>query len=137
MGTCILELTGLPHVFFDLADLFLVNEKEAGHLMEARDLGGEQEVMDVLQCIVKLLSFDSAILETPEVILCILWALSLIVIRDGIQQSPILAPVSWDEAYNVWVGPNNDPGVTRRDAPPSVVSNNAGNIVSPTIEIKA
>ena len=105
--------------------------------MEARDLGGKREVMDVLQHIVKLLSLVSSVPESPEAILCIPWALSLIVIRDCIQWSTVLTPVPRDNAYDVWVGPHNNPGVMCRDAPPGVVGDDAGNIVGATIEIKA
>ena len=71
-------------MFFDIVDLFLVDEKKVGHLAETCNLGGMREVVDVFQCIVKPLFFISAILETPEVILCILWVFSLIMIRDSI-----------------------------------------------------
>ena len=136
MSTRVLELASLPHALFDFADLLLINEKEARCLAEACNLGSKREVVDVLQRVVEPLSLVSTILETPEVILCVPWVLSLIVIRDGIQGSTILAPVSWDNTYNVGVGPHDNPSVTHRDTPPGVVSDNAGNIVSPTIEIK-
>ena len=48
-----------------------------------------------------------------------------------------MTPISWDDTYNVWVRAHNDPGIMRWDTPPHVVSNNAGNIVDPTIEIEA
>ena len=68
----------------------------------------------MFQCVVKTPSFVSAILETPEVILSIPWALSLIVVGDSIQRSAVLTPVSRDDSYNMWVWAHDDPGVTRR-----------------------
>ena len=117
--------------------LFLINEEEVGHLAEVCNLGGKREVVDVLQCIVELLSFVSAVLELPEVVLCVPWALSLIMIRENIQWSTILTPVPRDDAYDVWIGLHNDPGVTGGDASPGIVGDDAGNVVSPAMEIEA
>ena len=42
-----------------------------------------------------------------------------------------------NNSYDMWVQTHNDPSVMCRDASPSVVSDNAGDIVSPSVEVKA
>ena len=137
MSAHVFELPSLPHAFFDLADLFLINKEEARCLVELRNLGSEREVVDVLQCIVELCSLVSAVLEMPEIIVCVLWALSLIVVRDCIQGPPILIAVSWDNAYNVGVRAHDDPSVTRRDTSPFAVGNDTGDKIDPLIEVES
>ena len=41
MSTSVFGLPGLPHVYFDLADLLLIDKEEAGCLTETCNLGGE------------------------------------------------------------------------------------------------
>ena len=93
--------------------------------------------MDALQHIVELRSLVSPVLELPEVILCVPWVLSLILIRYCIQGSSILASVARDNPYDMRVWTHDDLGIACRDASPSVVGNNAGYVVGPVIEIKA
>ena len=136
-GTSVFELSGLPHAFFYLADLFLIYEEKVGHLAEPHNLGGEREVMNMFQHIVKLRSLVSAVLETPEVVVRILWSFSLIMVRECIQGSSILTPISQDNTYDMWARAHDDPGVTRQDASPLTVGDNAGDEVGPAVEVES
>ena len=137
MGTGIFELPSFPHAFFNLVDCFLINEEEVGCLTEMCDLGSEREVMDVFQCIVELRSLVSTIFEVPEVIVCIPWSFSLIMVRDCIQGPTVLTPISGDNAYNMWVRAHDDPGVTCRDASSLAVGDYAGDEIGPAIEVES
>ena len=79
----------------------------------------------------------NAILESPEVVLCIPRMISLIMVRDRIQQSPILQTFSGNDANNVRVCSHDHPGISHRDAPPPIVGNYAGYVVDPVVEIEA
>ena len=83
-GTSVLKLSCRPHMLFNFVDLLLIDKEEAGRLLETRDLGGEREVMDVLQRVVEPRPLVSTILETPEVVLGVLRSLSLIMIRHSV-----------------------------------------------------
>ena len=102
-----------------------------------RFVTGEGQVADVFECGFKPVEVISAELETPEVILGVPWALSLIMVRDCIQWSSVLWGVSRDNADDMRVRPHNHPGVSCQNAPSPIVSNDARDIVDPTIEIKA
>ena len=136
MPTCVLELASFPHACFDLAYLLLVLEEEARGFAVACNLSSKGQVTNVFVCGFELVEVISAKLETPEIILGIPWALSLIMIRDSIHWSPILQIISGNDANDMRVGPHNHPGVSRRDAPPPIISDNAGHVVDPTIEIE-
>ena len=84
MPTCVFELAGFPHAHFDLMYFFLVLEEEAGGFAVARNLGGEGQVTNVFERRFELVEIISTVLETPKVVLCVPWALSLIVVRDCI-----------------------------------------------------
>ena len=102
-----------------------------------RNLSDEGQIPDVLERGFEPVEVISAELETPEIVLCVPWALSLIMVRDCIQWSSVLRLVSRDDANDVGIRPHNDPGVACRNAPPPVVGNDAGYIVNPTVEIEA
>ena len=89
-STGIFELASFPHVYFDLAYFFLELEEEVRGFTKPCDLGGEGQVADVFESRFELIEVVSAKLESPEVILGIPWALSLIMVRDCIQWSSIL-----------------------------------------------
>ena len=116
--------------------LFLLEEKARGFAV-SRNLGSKGQVANVFECQFKLIEVISTELEMPEVILGVLWALSLIMDRDCIQWSSILQVVSGDNANDMRIRPHNHPGVLCWIAPTPVVSNDAGHVVSPAIEIKA
>ena len=134
--TSVLELPCLPHALFNLVDLFLVDKEEAGCLVEMRNLGGEREVVNVFQRVVELRLFVSAVLEAPEVVMCVPWSSPLIMIRDCIQGPTVLAPVSGNNADNMWVWTHNDPSIPRWDTPSFTVSNDAGDEIGPSVEIE-
>ena len=124
-------------MLLNFADLFLVDKEEATHLTEMCDFGSEQQVVDVFQCVVKLRSFVSAILEMPRVVVCIPRVFSLIVVRECVEGSTILILISRYDANDVWVWTHDDPGITRWNAPPFTVSNDTGDEVDPAIEIES
>ena len=101
------------------------------------NLGGEQQVMDKFEGGFEPVEIVSTELETPEVILGVPWVLSLIMVRDCIQRSSVLGIVSGNDADNMRVWSHDDPSVASWDAPPSVVSDDAGCKISPTVEVKA
>ena len=72
----------------------------------------------------------------PEVIMCVLWSFSLIVIRECIQGAAILTLISGDNANYMWVRAHNDPGVVCGDASPFTVSDYAQDKVGPMIEVE-
>ena len=80
----VFKLAGLPKSFFDFAYFFLVLEEEARGFAVARNLGGEGQVPDVVECGFEPVEIVSAEFETPEVVLGVPWALPLIVVRDCI-----------------------------------------------------
>ena len=84
MPTGVFELASLPQTFFDFAYFFLILEEEAGGFAVARDLSGEGQVADMLKRRFESVEVVSAELESPEVILGVPWALSLIMVRDRI-----------------------------------------------------
>ena len=90
----------------------------------------------MLQHIVKPHLFISAILEAPEVVVCVPWSLPLIMIRDRIQGPTILTSISGNNTDNMWVGTHKDSGVPRWDTPSLAVSNNAGDEIGPSIEVE-
>ena len=105
--------------------------------MVACDLSGEGQIANVFKCGFEPIEVVSAVLEMPKVILGLLRALSLIMIRNRIQWSSILRIVSRDDAYHMRVRSHNHSSVPRWNAPPPVVSNYAGCIVDPAIEVEA
>ena len=137
MPTGVFELASLPQTFFDLAHFFLVLEEEVGGFAVACNLSSERQVADMFEGGLEPVEIVSAILESPEVILCILQMISLIMVRDHIQWPPILRIISRNNTYNVRVWSHDHSHISRRDAPPPVVGNYAGYIVNPTIEIEA
>ena len=88
--TGVLELASFPHVYFDLVYFFLELEEEARGFTVAHDLSGERQITDMFKYGFETIKVVSAELETPEVILSVPWALSLIVVRDSVQWSSIL-----------------------------------------------
>ena len=137
LSTCVFELSRLPHVLLDLANLLLIHKEEVGHLAEMCDLGDEQEVMDVFQRIVEPRPFVSAILETPKVVMHVPWSFSLIMVRDRIQGSSILTPVSGYDTNDMRVWTHNNSSVVHWDTPSLTVSDDAGDEIGPSIEIKS
>ena len=123
-------------MFFNLADLFLINKEEARCLTETCDLSSEREVVDVFQHVVESRSLVSAVLEVPEVIVCIPWSFSLIMVRDRIKRSSVLTPISRDNASDMWVRAHNNPGVTHWDASPLAISDYTGDKIDPVIEVE-
>ena len=79
----------------------------------------------------------SAVLELPEVIMCIPGVLSLIMVRACVQWSSILAAVSGDNADHVGVGTHDHPSEACWYAPPPVVSDDAWDVVGPSVVVKA
>ena len=132
-----MELPCLPHVFFDFADFFLVHVKESGRLAVTRDLGDEREVVDTVQRIVEPCPFVSAVLEAPEVVMCVPWSLLLTVVRDRMQRPSILTAVSGYDADYMGIWSHDNPGVMRWNTPPLTVGDDAGNEIGPSIEIKS
>ena len=137
LSTCILELPRLPHAFFNFANLFLISEEKAGSLTEACDFGSEREVVNVLQRVVKPRLLISAVLEAPEVVMCIPWSFPLIMIRDHIQGSTVLTPVSGNNTDDMRVWTHNDPGIPCWDTPSFTVSNDAGDEIDPSVEVES
>ena len=101
------------------------------------NLGGERQVVDELEHGFELVKVVSAELESPEVILGVPWAFSLIVVRDCIQRSSVLRTISGNDADNMRIWPHDNPSVVSWDAPPPVVSDNAGREVNPVVEVEA
>ena len=134
--TGVLELAGLPKSFFDLAYFFLILEEEAGGFAVARDLGGKGQIPNVFERRFEPVEVVSAELETPKVILGVPWALPLIMVRDRVQWSSVLRVVPRDDADNMRVRPHDHPGVPCWNAPPPIISDDAGDIVSPAIKIE-
>ena len=137
MRTSVFELSRLPHAFFNLADLFLINKEETGRLSEPRDLRGKGEVMDVFQCIVEARSLVSANLEPPQVIVGVPWPFPQVMVRERIQRSSVLTAISWNDSYDMGVRAHDDPSVACRNAPSLAVGNDTGNEVNPAIEFKS
>ena len=104
--------------------------------MEAHDLGSEQKVVYVFQCVVEPRSLISTILEMPEVVLCVPRAFPLIMVRGHIEGASVLTPVSRDNPYDMGVRAHNDPSVLYWGPRPFAVSDDAGDIVGTTIEIE-
>ena len=90
-----------------------------------------------LQCGVEPNLLVSAVIEMPKVVMHTPQVLSLIMVRDCIQQSSVLTAVSKSNSHHMWVRAHDDPGVLCQNAPPPIVSNNAGDKVSPTVEIES
>ena len=90
----------------------------------------------MLKCRFEPVEVVSTELETPEVILGVPWAFSLIVVRDHIQWSSVLRGISRDDADDMRVRPHNHPCITCWNASPPIVSDDTGHIVDPAIEIK-
>ena len=72
-------------------------------LTEAVDLSSEGQVMEEFKDGFEPVEIISAMLEMPEVIMCVPRAFSLIVIRDHAQWSSILAAISGNNADNVGI----------------------------------
>ena len=136
-STCVFKLASFPHVYFDLAYFFLILEEEARSLVVARNLSGEGQVSDMFECRFEPIEVVSAKLEMPEVILCVPWALSLIVVRDCIQWPSILQVIPRNDANDMGIWSHYHPSVASRDASPPIVSDDTGHIVGPMVEIKA
>ena len=134
--TGVFELAGLPKSFFDFAYFFLILEEEARGFAVACDLGGKGQIPDVFERRFELVEVVSAKLETPEVVLCVPWAFSQIMVRDRIQRSSVLRVVPRDNTNNMGIWPHDDPGIECWDASPPIVSDDTGHIVSPAIEIE-
>ena len=116
---------------------FLIQVEEARCLAVVRNLSSEGQIADVFECRLEPIEIVSAELETPEVILGVPWALPLIMVRGCIQWSSKLQVISRDRANDVGIGSHNHPSVPCRNAPPPVVSDDAGYMVNPAIEIEA
>ena len=101
------------------------------------DFSDEQEVMDMVQRIVEPYLLISAVLEAPEIIVCVLWSFLLTVVRDRIQRSTVLTAVSRYNANYMGIWTHNNSCVTCRNAPPLVVGNDAGDEVDPSIEVES
>ena len=91
----------------------------------------------MFQRVVELCLLVSAVLEAPEVVMCVLWSFPLIMIRDRIQGSTILTPVSGNNTDNVWVWTHNDSGVLRWDTPSFTVGIDAGDEIDPSVEVES
>ena len=91
----------------------------------------------MFKCQFESVKIVSAELETPKVILGVPRAFSLIMVRDCIKWSSLLRVVSRDNTDDMGVRSHNRPGVPCQNAPPPTVSDYTGDIVDPTIEIKA
>ena len=88
--TSVFELASLPKSFFDFAYFLLVLEEEARGFAVARNLGSEGQIPNVFECGFEPVEVVSAEFETPEIVLCVPWAFSLIMVRDRIQGAPVL-----------------------------------------------
>ena len=113
------------------------HNKEAGRFAKAGNLGGKREVMNVLQRVVELHSLVSTIFEAPKVVVCVPQSLSLIMIGERIQGSPILTAVSWNDAYDMGIRAHDDSSVACWDASPLAVSDDTRDKVVPTIEVES
>ena len=82
-------------------------------------------------------SLISAILEAPEVVMCVPWLFFLTVVRDRIQRSSVLAAVSRYDAYYMRVWPHDNPGIVHWDAPPFAVGDDAGDEIDPLIKVES
>ena len=91
----------------------------------------------MFQRIIEPCSLVSAVFEVPTIVVCVPWSFSLIVIRERIQGSPILTPLSSDNTYDVSVGADDNPGVASWDTPSLTVSDDTGDKVNPTVEIES
>ena len=89
-----------------------------------------------LQSGLKMTHFVSTILEVPEVIIGIPRAFALVVVWDGMQQPTVLAVVSRNDPNYMGIGAHDDPRVLGRDAPPCVVSYDAGDEVSSLVNME-
>ena len=108
-----------------------------GGLVVTHDLSGERQVTDMFEGGLKPVEIVSAVLESPEVVLCVPWTISLIMVWDRIQRPSILRTIPGNDANDVRVWSHDHSCISRRDAPPPVVGNYAGHVVNPTIEIEA
>ena len=68
--------------------------------------------------------------------MCVPRVFSLIMVRECIQGSSILAPIPRDNSDNMRVRAHDDPSIVCRDTSPLAVGDNAGDIVGPAIEVK-
>ena len=137
MPTCVFELASLPHAVFNLSYFFLVLEEEARGLAVVRTLGGEGQIPNTFECGFEPVEVVSSEFETPEVVLGVPWALSLIMIRDRIQWSSILRIISRNDANDMRVWSHDHSCIACWDAPPPVVGDYAGYVVDPAIEIES
>ena len=117
-------------------NLFLIHEEKAGCLAETRDLSGELEVVDVCQCIVKPRFLISTVLEVPKVVVCVSWSFPLVMVRYCMQGSTVLTAISRNNTDHMGIRSHDDPSIACRDAPPFIVSNDAGDKVDSSIEIE-
>ena len=101
------------------------------------DLSSKGQVMKEFECRFKSVELISAIFESPEVVVCIPGALSLIMIRDCVQRSTILAAISGNDANDMGIRTHDHPSEAHWYAPSPIVSDDAGCIVGPAIVIKA
>ena len=101
------------------------------------DLSSEGQVVEELERRFEPVEVISAILESPEVIVRVPRALPLIMIRDCIQRSTILAAISGNDANDMGIRTHDHPSEAHWYAPSPIVSDDAGCIVGPAIVIKA
>ena len=81
--------------------------------------------------------FVSTDLESPEVIVCVPWPFPQVVVRERIQQSPVLTVISWNNTYDMGVRTHDDSGVMHRDTSPLAVGDDTGDKVNPAIEVES
>ena len=131
-----MELSHFPHALFDFTDFLLIYVEKAGRLTETRNFGDEREIVDAIQHVVEPCSLVSAILEAPKVVRCVPWSYLLTVVRDCMQGSAILTPISGYDADYMGVGTHDDSGVTCWDASSLAVSDDTGDEIDPSIKIE-
>ena len=105
--------------------------------MKASDLGSEGHVVEEFQHRFELVEIVSTILESPEVVMCVPRTLSLIMVRDCIQRSTVLAVVPGNNTDHVGVRTHDHPSEAGRHTSPPIVSDNTGDIIGPSVVIKA
>ena len=93
--------------------------------------------MNTVQRVIESRSLVSAILEVPEVIMCVPWSYLLTVVRDHIQRSPILTAVSRYNADYMGIWSQDNPGISCWNAPPFAVSDNTGDEIDPSIKVES
>ena len=91
----------------------------------------------MIQHVVEPRPLVSAILEAPEIVMGVPWSFLLTVVRDRIQGSAILTAVSRYDADYIGIWTHNDSGVTCWDTSPFVVGDNAGDEISPSVEVES